>query len=93
MSNITTSNTTLLAKASNVNYASVVILAVSTLLIYAWYGFNVTDGPYPGLPLIGKEGVKTTQEAKQKWLVSAKSLIYDTIAKVGISENDIYCTN
>lgn len=84
MSNITIENVTLLSRASDFSYTSIIILTVTVLLTYAWYGPSVTDRPYPGFPLIGKEGVKTTQEAKLKWIKSAKSLIYETLAKVSL---------
>jgi len=83
MSNLTTANVTLFSGASGMNSASVIVLVVAVVLTYAWYGPKVTNRPYSGFPLVGKEDAKTTQEAKQKWLKSAKSLIYDTLAQVG----------
>ena len=83
MPNHTTANVALFSVARGINGASVIILVAAAVLTYAWFGLSVTDRPYSGFPLIGKEDVKTTQEAKQKWLKSAKSLIYDTLARVG----------
>jgi len=79
---MSTADITLFPGASGISSACLIVLAIAAVLSYAWYGFSVTDRPYSGFPLIGKEGVKTTQEAKQQWLRSAKSLIYDTLARV-----------
>jgi hypothetical protein len=86
MSNLTTADATLLSGASGISSLSVIVLAAAALVAYAWYGFSVADQPYPGFPLIGKEDVKTTQEAKLKWLRSAKSIIYETLARVSRKE-------
>jgi hypothetical protein len=83
MSNHSAAKDTLFSIASGTKGASVVVIVAAAVLTYAWFGPSVTDRPYSGFPLIGKEDVKTTQEAKQKWLRSAKSLIYDTLARVG----------
>lgn len=83
MLNITSANVTLLPQGSNNNYAVAIVLLATAILTYGWYGASTINQPYPGFPLIGKEDVKTTKEAKQKWLKSAKSLIYDTLAKTG----------
>ena len=58
----------------------VAVLATAIILI-ALYIIRLNDRPYDGFPMVGEQAGKKVQDAKRVWLKSAKSLIYETLAK------------
>lgn len=92
MSNVTLDSGNVLLNAGSYNYAYISILVLTAVFSYAWYGPSLVDRPYAGLPLIGKEDVKNTKEAKMKWLKSAENLIYNTLKQVRYILCTVYIT-
>ncbi|KAI9735351.1 MAG: hypothetical protein M1818_006546 [Claussenomyces sp. TS43310] len=70
--------------SGDVAFPAIIIAGIlATIGILAFYGADA-DQPYPGIPVVGKgEKVKSTTQAKQVWLKSAKNLIYDTLKATG----------
>jgi hypothetical protein len=61
-------------------------LAVSSVVVFfvASFAFYLlSERPYPGIPLIGKEASeKTNFGAKARWISSARSIVFDALEKV-----------
>jgi hypothetical protein len=70
-----------LSQADGVDLKAVAIL-VTVIILAAVYVIGQTDRPYDGFPMVKEQAGKKTQDAKRVWVKSAKSLVYDTLAKV-----------
>lgn len=64
----------------------VVILAtILSVAVYSVYKYN-SGIAYANFPFVGRdENTKTTQQLKLRWVRQAKSLIFDTLAKVRLA--------
>jgi hypothetical protein len=68
----------LLNRGTGLAVSSVVVLFVASLAFYL-----LTERPYPGILLIGKDASeKTNFGAKARWISSARSIVFDALEKV-----------
>jgi hypothetical protein len=74
----------LLGSGTGLAVSSVAIFFVASLAFYL-----LSERPYPGIPLIGKDASERTNlGAKARWINSARSIVFNALEKV----RELRCT-